>query len=196
MENSLIRIPCPIYIATHNRAQGWRMASIWSEARRIHTASKAKVSGKPRSSSLIGFLRHEGRPSLFDTKDIGETSGVSVAVSRVGSFQDAKSSGSQEQGKWQVGMTISSNNSNEIGVDLCITVLAGGDGCLTMGFSWLEGVVEEVWLDRAIVTMRRLIGELLHNNGTMKTKTMAPEILPWGGSVSRLVCMVRDLRLD
>lgn len=91
---------------------------------------------------------------------------------------------------------ISSDDSNEIGAALCITLVVGGDGYLAVGFSWLEGVVEEVWLDRVIFTVRRLIGELLHNNGNTKTKTLAPETLPWGGSVSRLVYIVRDLMLD
>lgn len=196
MEKSPIRIPCSRYIATHNRAQGWHMASIWSEARRIHTTSKDELSGKARSSSLIGFLRREGGSSLFNTKDNGETSGISAAVSSMGSFQDPKSSESQEGREWQIGRMISSNDSNEIGAALCITLVVGGDGCLTMGFSWLEGVVEDVWVDRVIFTARRLIGELLRSNGATETKTMTSETLLWGGSVSRLVCIVRDLVLD
>lgn len=196
IKKSPVRIPCSRYIAIHNRAQGWPVASIWSEARRIHTASKAELSGKPRSSSLIGVLRREGGSSLFNTNDNEETSEVSVAVSSVGSFRDPKSPESQEQGEWNIGRMISSNDSNDIGAALRITLVVGGDGCLTMGFSWLEGVTQEVWLDRVIVTMKRLTRELLRNNGGPETKPMTPETLPWGGSVSRLVCVVRDLILD
>ena len=133
---------------------------------------------------------------MFNTKDNGETSGVSATVSNVGGFQDPKSSESQEQGEWKIGRMILSNASNQIGAALCIMLVVGGDGCLTMGFSWPEGVVQELWLGRVIVITRRLIGELLHNNGATKTKTITPETLPWGGSVSRLVCIVRDLMLD
>lgn len=191
-----IATSCSRYITTHSRAQGWNMSSIWNEARRIHTASKAELSGKVRSNSLVGFLRREEGPSLSDTKDTGGTSGVSVAVSSMGSFQDPKSSESEKQREWQTGRIISCNDSNEIGAALCVTLVIGGDGCLTMGFSWLEGIVEEIWLDRVIVTIKRLIGELLHTNGATKKKPMVAEPVPWGGSVSRLVCLVRDLVLD
>lgn len=79
---------------------------------------------------------------------------------------------------------------------LCITLAVGGDGCLTMGFSWLEGIVQEARLDCVIVTMKRLIEELLHNNCARESKTMTPETLPRGGSVFRLVCIVRGLMLN
>ncbi|CAI7640018.1 unnamed protein product [Penicillium discolor] len=67
MERIPIRIPCSRYIATHNRAQGRHVSAIWSEARRIHTSSKAELNGKARSSSLMGFLRREGGSSLFNS---------------------------------------------------------------------------------------------------------------------------------
>ncbi|KAJ5206975.1 hypothetical protein N7491_002394 [Penicillium cf. griseofulvum] len=41
MEN-LIATPCPRFITTYNRAQGWNTASVWNEARRIHTSSKVE----------------------------------------------------------------------------------------------------------------------------------------------------------
>lgn len=56
--------------------------------------------------------------------------------------------------------------------------------------------LDEVWLDRVIATMRRLIGELLHNNHATKMKLLVAEPISWGGSVSRLVCLVRDLMSD
>ncbi|KGO75709.1 hypothetical protein PITC_030610 [Penicillium italicum] len=183
--------PCSRYITTHNRAQGWHMTSIWNEGRRIHTASKAELGGKTRSNSRLGFLRREGGYTLCDTKDIGKTSGVSVAVSSMESFQNSKSQQCEKQQEWQTGRMMSSNDSNEISAALSVTLVVGGDGCLTLGFSWLEGDFEDVWLDQVIVNMRRLIGELLHTNGATQTET-----LPWGGSVSRLIYMVRNLMLE
>ncbi|KAJ5373914.1 hypothetical protein N7517_005920 [Penicillium concentricum] len=187
-----IAAPCSRYIVTHDRAQGWNVASVWNEAQRIHTASKSELSEKMRKNGLIGLLRHEGD----DTKYTRETSGVSAAVSSMGSFQDPKSSVSQEQRQWQTRRVICSNYNTEIGAALWITLVVGGDGCLIMGFSWLEGIIEEVWLDQVIATMRRMIEEPLHADGAMKTRTTIPEPLPWGGSMSRLVCLVRDLMLD
>ncbi|KGO45065.1 hypothetical protein PEX1_063630 [Penicillium expansum] len=186
-----IAIPCSEYITTHNRAQGWHMTSIWNEAQRIHTAYNAEPSGKVRSNSLMGFLHRERGYTLCDTKDISETSGVSVGVSSMGSFQNSRSSQSEKQQEWQTGRMMSSSDSNEINAALSVTLVVGGDGCLTIGFSWLDGDIEDFWLDKVVVNMRRLIGELLNTNGATKTETV-----PWGGSVSRLVCMVRDLMLE
>lgn len=167
------------------------MTSIWNEAQRIHTAYNAEPSGKVRSNSLMGFLHRERGYTLCDTKDISETSGVSVGVSSMGSFQNSRSSQSEKQQEWQTGRMMSSSDINEINAALSVTLVVGGDGCLTIGFSWLDGDIEDFWLDKVVVNMRRLIGELLNTNGATKTETV-----PWGGSVSRLVCMVRDLMLE
>ncbi|KAJ5964398.1 uncharacterized protein N7479_004274 [Penicillium vulpinum] len=184
------------YIATHNREDGCNITSVWNEARRIHTASKAELNRKLRSNSLVEFFRRNGGPSLLDTKDIGESRGISVGVSSMGSFHDSKTSESQEQQVWQTGRTICNDYNNEISAALWITLVVGGDGCLTIGVSWLQNIIGEDWLEQVIFTMRRLIAEILHTNDAIKRKAMISEPVPWGGSVSRLVYMVRDLMLD
>jgi hypothetical protein len=64
-----------------------------------------------------------------------------------------------------------------------------------MGFSWSDDIFEEVWLDRVISTLKRIVGELLFTSDTMKA-TRVSDALPWGGSMSRLVYLVRDLMLE
>jgi hypothetical protein len=144
----------------------------------------------------MGSSQDRKSSGKVDTRDTTEeTMGVNVIVSNMGSFRDHKQSDSKQQQSWQVGTIICGNGGTELGATLSITLIVGEDECLTIGFSWSDNIIEDVWLDQVILTLRKAIGELLYTSATTK-RPLASDALPWGGSMSRLVYLVRDLMLE
>ena len=186
--------PCFSHIERHKR-QELTKASVWNEARRIHSATKAQLARKKKDTQIDSS---QDRKSLkkVDTRDTTEvTMGVHVIVSNMGTFRHHKQLDSQQQESWQAGTIICGNGGTELGATLSITLIVGADGCLTIGCSWSDGIIEEVWLDQVILTLRKVIEEILYTSGTTKGPLLS-DALPWGGSMSRLVYLVRDLMLE
>jgi hypothetical protein len=186
--------PCFSYIETHKR-QELTTASVWNEARRIHSATKAQLARK-KEKAQIDSSQDRKRTKEVDTRDTMEvTMGVNVIVSNMGTFRYHKQPDSQQQQSWQAGTIICGNGGTELGATLSITLVVGEDECLTIGFSWSDSIIEEVWLDQVILTLRKAIEEILYTSGTTKGPLVS-DALPWGGSMSRLVYLVRDLMLE
>ena len=186
--------PCFAYIETHKR-QELTTASVWNEARRIHSATKAQLA-RNKSKAQMDSSQDRKSPKKVDTRHATEeTMGVNVIVSNMGAFRDHKQSDSQQQQGWQVGTIICGNGGTELGATLSITLIVGEDECLTIGFSWSNSIIEDIWIDQVILTLRKAIEELLYTNSTTE-RPLVSDALPWGGSMSRLLYLVRDLMLE
>lgn len=178
---------------THTR-QGLATATVWCEARRVHSAVKAELAWK-KSNNNHDCARSRKECSVGDVKDFAEeVEEINVTVFNMGDFRDHKQPISQQQQCWRIGKVVCGTGDTQPGADLSVTLAVGGDGCLTITFAWSGSVVEGAWLDCVIATLRKEIGNLLCSNDTAKATQMS-DVLPWGGSMSRLVYLVRDLML-
>ncbi|KAJ6051227.1 uncharacterized protein N7446_005859 [Penicillium canescens] len=170
--------PCFSYIETHKR-QELTTASVWNEARRIHSATKAQLARK-KNEAQIDSSQYIQSPKEVDTRGTTEeTMGVNVIVTNMGTFRYHKQSDSQQQQDWQAGTIFCGNGGTELGATLSITLIVGEDECLTVGFSWSDSIIEEVWLDQVILTLRKAIEDLLYTSGTTK-RPLVSDALPWG----------------
>jgi hypothetical protein len=187
-------ISCVSHLETHKRHE-LTMASVWNDSRHIHSATKAELAGKKSKSEITSWQERKGSNKVVGKDAVEEGQVPRVIVSNMGYFRDRKQSKSQQQETWRAESIICGNGSTAYGTTLSVTLVVGGNGCLTMGFSWSDDIFEEVWLDRVISTLKRIVGELLFTSDTMKA-TRVSDALPWGGSMSRLVYLVRDLMLE
>lgn len=74
--------------------------------------------------------------NLFSVK-VGKERDSSFDISNVGVMRNNK------KRKWQVGRAVFSRSAFASGCVLPIAVVTGADGCMVLGFTWQEGIVEE-----------------------------------------------------
>ena len=130
----------------------------WDEARRVKTAIDTELA-KKGNDSVIGLLRYAGDLITFLKKKIGKEREQSFEVSNIGVFKSA--SNNQGDKLWSIGRMVFSQCSNVAGPALNFSMVTGGDGRLTMGISWLEGVVENDWAHLVMEDMKNRIEELV-----------------------------------
>lgn len=58
---------------------------------------------------------------------------------------------------WKVGKMVFSRCAFVSGSAISTSVVTGGDGCLVLGFSWQEGIVEEELVDEVMAGVREEI---------------------------------------
>lgn len=73
---------------------------------------------------------------------IGTERDAAFEISNLGRFAD-DDAGEASGAPWRVGRMVFSRSAVAFGAALNTSVVSGGDGALTIGFSWQEGVVED-----------------------------------------------------
>jgi hypothetical protein len=94
--------------------------------------------GKPRTES-------------FELSNVGavKTSMPAKAINVDGSV--VKSGAEDEiDGQWRMGKCIFSQSAPVTGAAFLVGAVTGGDGCAVLGFSWLDGSVENEWMINVI----------------------------------------------
>ena len=65
-----------------------------------------------------------------------------------------------DEAKWKVGRLTFSQCANPVGAAICVNVVTGGSGELSLGFAWGEGVVGDDMIGAVIEGAKGLVEEL------------------------------------
>ncbi|KAL6820232.1 alcohol acetyltransferase [Trichoderma sp. SZMC 28015] len=98
-------------------------------------------SGEPYTA--VSVLESIPDISAIFTSIAGKPRDAAFEVTNVGVFSSAATSERKADTCWQVGKVLLSRSSLVSGAAITISVATGGDGSMTVGFSWQEGVVED-----------------------------------------------------
>jgi hypothetical protein len=156
------------YLTEHSRPSTSRGSSdtarayfSWREARRIKHTIDIEVGNKGKDS-VVGLLRFAGDlHRLFESK-IGKAREESFEFSNIGVFsQDSIVASGVDSGKWMLGKAVFSQSADMVGAGFEVSLVTGADGRLNIGFSWLEGVVEESWINEVINSYKQLIEDVV-----------------------------------
>ncbi|KAJ5770026.1 uncharacterized protein N7511_002077 [Penicillium nucicola] len=182
------------YCGIYSR-QEFTTASVWHEAQNMHSAIQAELTRTKINTKMESAQNRRGHKKA-DTKDSSKkTQGINLMLSNMGDFRDKKQLDSQQSQGWQTENIHQRNTGVEPSAHLSATLTIGGDGCLTVQLSLLDILFEEVWLDAVIATLGNIIRQLIYKSDAMRAARVS-NALPWGGSMSRLVYLVRDLMLQ
>ena len=131
----------------------------WDEARRVKSAIDAELDKKGHDS-VVGLLRYAGDLLAFLNKKVGKERDQSFEVSNIGVFKSAPANSGENV--WSVGRMVFSQSANVAGPALEASLVTGGDGRLTLGFSWLEGIVDGDWVETVMTALKRNMENLAH----------------------------------
>ena len=129
----------------------------WDEACKVKATIDIELA-KKGNDNVIGLLRYAGNLHTFLSKKVGKEREQSFEVSNIGVFKSVLTG--QSDKSWSIGRMVFSQCSNVAGPALNLSMVTGGDGCLTMGISWLEGVVETEWAQLVLKDLKSMIEEL------------------------------------
>ncbi|EXJ71555.1 uncharacterized protein A1O5_05363 [Cladophialophora psammophila CBS 110553] len=93
--------------------------------------------------------------SVIFTSTIGKDRDAAFEVSNLGAFPSSIKAGTDLL--WQLGRVTFSRSSVVSGSAVTLSIVSGGDGGLTMGFSWQDGVVEDSLVDSLIEGIGRYL---------------------------------------
>jgi hypothetical protein len=133
----------------------------WDEARRVKATIDSELI-KGGKDSVVGLLRFAGDLHNYFKGKIGTSREESFEFSNVGVF----TSGQQEfnENPWQVGRVVFSQSADVVGAAFEASLVTGEDKCLNVGFSWLEGIVQQQWMERVIHTYKHLVDRISLND--------------------------------
>lgn len=123
----------------------------WDEARRSkrHLDRILASRGKNSKMYLLKYVNDYAN-ELFLPK-VGKDRDGSFEVSNIGVF---RSSIESEDGP-RVGRMVFSQSANVCGAALAMSVVTGADGCLTLGFTWQSGVVDDDLVSAVIAAVKK-----------------------------------------
>lgn len=124
----------------------------WPEAQRTRKAIEAALAlkGKDSSPNLLKYVK-DYHYELF-LSQIGKKRLVSYEMSNVGIVGVEKPGDSS---KPTLGRMVFSQSANVVGGAVMISVVTGGDGCLTVALTWQTNVVEYALMKSVVGHMKR-----------------------------------------
>ncbi|PNP51108.1 hypothetical protein THARTR1_08336 [Trichoderma harzianum] len=136
---------------------------IWSGARQASKRIRLYLdndspSGEPYTA--VSELETVPDISAIFTSIVGKSRDAAFEVTNVGLFSSAATSERKVNPGWQVGKVLLSRSSLVSGAAITVSVATGGDGSMTVGFSWQEGIVE----DGLVQTLRTKIKKYFEDN--------------------------------
>jgi hypothetical protein len=134
--------------------------NLWTAARTVSGTvndylSSISPSGEPYTA--VSVLETIPDVSAIFQPMIGKPRDAAFEVTNVGLFSARASSETNKASIWQVGKVVLSRSSLVTGAAVTVSVATGGDGSMTIGYSWQEGVVD----DDLVEKMKQLVGEYL-----------------------------------
>ncbi|EHK44332.1 hypothetical protein TRIATDRAFT_293585 [Trichoderma atroviride IMI 206040] len=133
---------------------------VWIAARKVSGIvndylSNVSPSGEPYTA--VSALETIPNVSTIFKPMIGEPRDAAFEVTNVGIFPTRATPETNEASIWQVGKVVLSRSSLVTGAAVTVSVATGGDGSMTIGYSWQEGVVS----DDLVEKINQLVGECL-----------------------------------
>lgn len=151
------------YVQEHNRPNSdstdEKYSYIWNEAIKVRATIKGELA-KEGKDIRTGLLKLVGDSHKFFQKNIGKARGESIELSNLGVFSAPKAA---EPSGWKVSKVLFSQAGNVVGSPLEVMMATGPDGRLNIGFSWLEGVVEDRWVESVMEEFKQTIEDLFSN---------------------------------
>ena len=149
----------PIYYCRENLS----VETLWKEAQRTRDVISTYLasSGQPSSEQLMNVARMKQRGDMREVflSMVGQERDSTFEVSNLGVVK-ADEAGS---GAWKMGGFGFSRSAFAAGAVFSIGVITGCDGCLNLGFSWQEGVMERKAMRRIVEGVRaeieRVVGQ-------------------------------------
>ncbi|KAJ9614647.1 Alcohol acetyltransferase [Cladophialophora chaetospira] len=135
----------------------------WPEAQRSRRTIEHSLSLKG-TNSVIGLLRYVNNyhEELFLPK-IGKERSSSFEVSNLGLFKPATATIGDEDNA-EIGRMMFTQSAGVMSAAIQFSVVTGADGCLVLGVTWQEGIVEEVLVEKVTESVRAEIGRLTGTN--------------------------------
>lgn len=124
------------------KAGGEGRGCCWDEARRSRDNVQEYLRRKGRDDGA-GLFKYISDCLKFSSARIGKERGSSFELSNLGRFGNGESQlEALDEEKWDVGRVVFGQSASVISAAILVTVVTGGDGGMTLGFAWQEGVVE------------------------------------------------------
>ncbi|EMD59962.1 hypothetical protein COCSADRAFT_99655 [Bipolaris sorokiniana ND90Pr] len=133
----------------------------WDEARAVRSVINEEIARKGRNS-MAGLAHWIGNPNSFWLGKLGKYREEAFCITNIGSWKPETS----EDDKWKLSRVVFSQCSSIVGPAFTLSIATGGDGCLVLGFSWLESVVEALLMERIMESIKECIQCLV--SGSMK----------------------------
>ena len=123
----------------------------WEKAREIRSTiiKEVEKNGKNSRAALLGWT---GNQRKYWLKKIGKNRTESIELTNIGIW---KPKPAMVEGSWKVGRMTFSQCSSVSGSAHTTATVTGGDGCMSIGFSWLDGA-REISLIQRILNSARL----------------------------------------
>ncbi|KAF1810617.1 hypothetical protein P152DRAFT_439569 [Eremomyces bilateralis CBS 781.70] len=123
-------------------------AAFWAEARRSRD-EVTKLVKKDGRDTNSGLLRYVSDVHEFFAGKVGKERGDSFEVSSLGVVRGEG-----------MGRAVFSQSATVTGPAVEVGIMTGGDGCLSVGVTWQEGVVDEEVVRKVVEISRELIRDL------------------------------------
>jgi hypothetical protein len=121
----------------------------WDEARKIRQTIETEIN-KNGKDSVVGLLKFAGNLHNYFTGKIGKPRGESFELSNLGVLRSDEQQQLQSSG-WKIGRAVFSQSADVVGAAIGASVVTGGDGCLNIGFSWLDGIVQSSLMEELVM---------------------------------------------
>jgi acetyl esterase/lipase len=118
-----------------------------------YLTSNSSPSGEPYTAVAVFKIIPD--VSVIFTSTLGKDRDTAFEVSNLGVFSASTKTGADHL--WQVGRVTFSRSSVVSGSAVTMSAVSGGDGGLTIGFSWQEGVVEDSVVDSLVDGVKKYL---------------------------------------
>ena len=135
-----------------------RQAFSWTEARTSRRTIKKFLSQNGKDTN-VGLLRWLSDYKHHFTSKIGTKRAISFEVTNIGAWPLNESS---DINGWRIGRMVFSQSATVTGGAIEICVTSGGDGSMTLGYAWQEGVVDTKFIEQVMEDMQNQIELLSH----------------------------------
>ncbi|KAE8445459.1 hypothetical protein EG329_013349 [Mollisiaceae sp. DMI_Dod_QoI] len=127
----------------------------WDESRRSRQTINEYLRSGGGSINVAKFQMIKDMREFFLSR-VGTERGTSFDVSNLGSI----GARDQNEGEWKMGRVVFSRSAFVSGSAIAVGVVSGADGCLSLGFSWQEGIVSEALIEKVIQAVRTEIEDI------------------------------------
>ncbi|KUJ18434.1 uncharacterized protein LY89DRAFT_781486 [Mollisia scopiformis] len=124
----------------------------WDEARRSRETISEYLKSDGQCINVAKFQKIKDMREFFLSR-VGKERGTSFDVSNLGGIK----AGQQEGSDWTMGRVVFGRSAFVSGSAIAVGVVSGMDGCLSLGFSWQEGVVGNDLMEKL---MQRILDEI------------------------------------
>ena len=107
------------------------------------------------SDQPVGLLKYLGNYRDWTLKRAQSCAESSFEISNLGRFESAQGVDEGGEAKCRIGRMTFSRSTVAFGAALNTSVVSGGDGGLSIGFSWQEGVLEDEVVERVVEGFRK-----------------------------------------